>query len=130
VGAETSGERRQVGPVVWARKSETTGFSPAPGITVQPVVAESLMTCWITMEPGAEVALHHHPNEQLGVVVDGSVTVHANGESRTLETGDAYAVASDLPHHAVAGPNGVVLVETFVPVREDYYQRWQEAGGA
>jgi quercetin dioxygenase-like cupin family protein len=114
-------------PVIWARRTDIPPFSPAPGIEVQPVIGESLMTCWIAMQPGAVVAEHSHPNEQLGVVVEGSVTLTANGASRTLDVGDAYAVMPDLPHQAVAGPHGVLLVETFVPVRDDYRRMWQEA---
>lgn len=126
--AGNGGETRDASaPFTWARRSETAAFSPAPGIQIQPVIGESLMTCWIAMEPGAEVVRHSHPNEQLGVVVEGSVTITANGESRTLEVGDAYVVKPDLPHEGVAGPQGVLLVETFVPVREDYKSAWEAA---
>lgn len=113
----------------WARRSETTPFSPLPGIEVRPVIGEALMTCWITIEPGAEIPEHAHVNEQLGVVIDGSVTVTANGESRTLEIGDAYLVSPNAIHSGLAGPEGVVLVETFVPVRDDYKRAWEAAGG-
>jgi quercetin dioxygenase-like cupin family protein len=109
-------------PIRWARRAETVAFSPAPGISVQPVIGQSMMTCWISMEPGAIVAEHSHLNEQLGVVIEGSVTITAAGETRSLEAGDAYVVKSDQPHQGVAGPSGAVLVETFVPIREDYRQ--------
>ena len=111
--------------VTWVRRSETPAFSPAPGIQVQPVIGEALMTCWIAMEPGAVVVEHSHPNEQLGVVVEGSVTITAAGETRTMVVGDAYVVPSDLVHEGVAGPEGVVLVETFVPIREAYREAWE-----
>ena len=111
--------------VTWARRSEVPAFSPAPGIQVQPVIGESLMTCWIAMEPGAVVAEHSHPNEQLGVVVEGSVSITAEGETREMVVGDAYVVPKDLAHRGVAGANGVLLVETFVPIREEYAKAWQ-----
>jgi quercetin dioxygenase-like cupin family protein len=114
-------------PIQWARRADIAAFSPAPGISVQPVSGQSLMTCWISMEPGTIVAEHSHPNEQLGVVIEGSVTVVAAGETRTLKAGDAYVVRPDQPHQGVAGPNGVVLVETFVPIREDYRRAGAEA---
>ena len=114
-------------PVSWVRRAETTPFSPAPGIEVRPVIGGSLMTCWIDFAPGAEVPVHSHINEQLGVVIEGSITITVGNEERRLEVGDAYVVAPDIPHRAVAGPNGVVLVETFVPVREDYRRAWEEA---
>jgi quercetin dioxygenase-like cupin family protein len=111
--------------VTWARRSEVPPFSPAPGIQVQPVIGESLMTCWIAMEPGAIVAEHSHPNEQLGVVVEGSVSITAAGETREMVVGDAYVVPMDLAHRGVAGAQGVVLVETFVPIREEYAKAWR-----
>ena len=111
--------------VTWVRRSEVPPFSPAPGIQIQPVIGESLMTCWITMEPGAIVAEHSHANEQLGVVVEGSVSLTVAGETRQLEVGDAYLVPSDLPHNGVAGEDGVLLVETFVPIREEYAKAWR-----
>ena len=109
----------------WVRRSEVPPFLPAPGIQVQPVIGESLMTCWIAMEPGAIVAEHSHANEQLGVVVEGSVSLTVAGETRQLEVGDAYLVPSDLPHNGVAGAEGVLLVETFVPIREEYAKAWR-----
>ena len=111
--------------VTWVRRSEVPPFSPAPGIQVQPVIGESLMTCWIAMEPGAVVAEHSHPNEQLGVVVEGSVSITAEGETREMVVGDAYVVPKDLAHRGVAGANGVLLVETFVPIREEYAKAWR-----
>jgi quercetin dioxygenase-like cupin family protein len=111
--------------VTWVRRSEVPPFSPAPGIQIQPVIGETLMTCWITMEPGAIVAEHSHTNEQLGVVVEGSVSITAAGETREMVVGDAYVVPSDLAHSGVAGAEGVQLVETFVPVREEYAKAWR-----
>jgi quercetin dioxygenase-like cupin family protein len=113
--------------VIWARRSDVTPFSPAPGVNVRPIVGESLMTCWIAMDPGAVVAEHSHPNEQLGVVVEGSLTLTAAGTPREAVTGDAYVVPTGMTHSAVAGPEGVLLVETFVPVREDYVRAWRAA---
>ena len=113
----------------WVRRTEVPPFSPAPGIQIQPVIGESLMTCWIAMEPGAIVAEHSHVNEQLGVVAEGSVTLTAAGETRELVAGDAYLMPSDLAHSGVAGADGVLLVETFVPVREEYAKAWRAIAG-
>jgi quercetin dioxygenase-like cupin family protein len=116
--------------VTWVRRSQVPPFSPAPGIQIQPVIGESLMTCWIAMEPGAIVAEHSHANEQLGVVVEGSVSITAAGETRKMVVGDAYVVPSDLAHSGVAGDEGVLLVETFVPIREEYAKAWRAIANA
>ncbi len=109
---DVGNSRRQLRParvavrarsVTWVRRSQVPPFSPAPGIQIQPVIGESLMTCWIAMEPGAIVAEHSHVNEQLGVVVEGSVSITAAGETREMAVGDAYVVPSDLAHNGVAG---------------------------
>jgi quercetin dioxygenase-like cupin family protein len=82
------------------------------------------------MEPGAIVAKHSHQNEQLGVVVEGSVTLTISDETRATEAGDTYVVPSNAVHRAVAGPNGATLVETFVPVRDDYRRAWEAAAAS
>ncbi len=125
----TGAGSRATKSVTWVRRSEVAPFSPAPGIQIQPVIGESLMTCWIAMEPGAIVAEHSHANEQLGVVVEGSVTLTVAGETRELVVGDAYLVPSDLAHNGVAGADGVLLVETFVPIREEYAKAWRAIAG-
>ena len=90
---ETGSDSRSAKGATWVRRSEVPPFSPAPGIQIQPVIGESLMTCWIAMEPGAVVAEHSHVHEQLGVVVEGSVTLTVAGETRELVVGDAYLSA-------------------------------------
>ena len=122
---ESGADPRSAKSATWVRRSDVPPFSPAPGIQIQPVIGEALMTCWIVMEPGAIVAEHSHVNEQLGVVVEGSVSITAAGETREMVVGDAYVVPPDLPHHGVAGADGVLLVETFVPIREEYAKAWR-----
>lgn len=128
-GMETGAGLGAATSVTWVRRSEVPPFSPAPGIQIQPVIGESLMTCWIAMEPGAIVAEHSHVNEQLGVVVEGSVSITAAGETREMVVGDAYVVPTNLAHSGVAGADGVVLVETFVPIREEYANAWRAIAG-
>ncbi len=77
------------------------------------------------MEPGAVVAEHSHPHEQLGVVVEGSVSLTVGGETREMVAGDAYVVPSDVVHGGVAGADGVLIVDTFVPIREEYAKAWR-----
>lgn len=115
--------------MTWARRADTPAFTPAPGIRVQPLIGNSLMTCWISMDPGAVVVEHSHPNEQLGVVVQGSVTITVGDETREMLNGDAYVVPPDLVHSGVAGSEGVLLVETFVPIRDGYADAWRAVAG-
>lgn len=115
----------QNAPIVWPRKADIPAYSPAPGVLIQPFFGESMMTCWITVEPGATVPPHAHVHEQSGVVIEGSTTLIANGETRLVGPGEGYLVPSNVEHSGVAGPDGAVLVETFVPIREDYRRAWE-----
>jgi hypothetical protein len=46
-----------------------------------------------------------------------------------MVVGDAYVVPSNLTHSGVAGEDGVLLVETFVPIREEYAKAWRAVAG-
>ena len=109
----------------WVRRDDIPAFSPSPGFYIQPVIGESVMTCWTALDPGAVVKEHSHANEQLGVVIEGSIDLTAGGETRTVGAGEAYVVPPHLPHSAVIGDAGVLIIETFVPVRDDYVRAWR-----
>jgi len=63
---------------------------------------------------------HHHEHEQLGLCVQGSVTFTIDGERRVLGPGGTWRITSNLPHDAVAGPDGAILVDIFAPARADW----------
>ena len=74
----------------------------------------------IELEPDAVLPEHNHDNEQLGLVIDGSITFTIGSERQTLTAGMTYAIPSDTPHEAVIGPEGAVVIDVFAPVREDW----------
>lgn len=119
-------EKDQAG-VQWVNRDDVHPMSTAAGVEMRPMFGEGFLTCWVTLEPGAGVAQHSHVHEQIGVVTRGSLTVTAEGETRTLGVNEAYLVAPDVPHAATAGPEGAELVETFVPVREDFRELWERS---
>jgi quercetin dioxygenase-like cupin family protein len=48
------------------------------------------------------------------------LTFNIGGESRTLHAGDTYVIPSNVPHDAVTGPQGCVVIDVFAPVRADW----------
>jgi len=96
------------------------GFDPAPGIRMSVMSGKNVMTNWVKIEPNVSVPLHSHPHEQLGLVVEGQITMVIGGEARALVPGHAYRIPGNLPHSAVAGPAGCLVVDIFSPVREEY----------
>ncbi len=111
----------------WVHRDDLASFSPAPGVTLRAVFAGTAMTAWITIEPHTTLAIHHHPNEQIGVVLEGAIEVTIAGESRLLRPGHAYTVPPNLPHGGVTGADGCLLPETFAPPRADYLAMAQAA---
>jgi quercetin dioxygenase-like cupin family protein len=74
----------------------------------------------VELAPGAIVPEHRHDHEQLGMCIEGSITFTVDGERRELGPGGTWHIPSDMPHDAVAGPGGAVVVDIFAPVRADW----------
>jgi len=121
----SSGESERRSKATWVRREDIPAFSPGPGFYIQPVIGETVMTCWTALDPGAVVPDHNHANEQLGVVIEGSIDLTVSGETRTVGAGEAYVVPPNASHSAVIGDDGVLIIETFVPVRDDYVRAWK-----
>ena len=90
------------------------------GVTARVVNGERMTLAAVDLEPGAVVAEHHHENEQLGFVIQGTLTFTIGGEKRELCAGDTYSIPSNVPHDAVAGPEGCTVVDVFAPIRSDW----------
>lgn len=74
----------------------------------------------IEFEAGVELPEHRHDNEQLGLLLSGSLTLCVGGETRALGPGELWRIPPDVPHSGRAGPQGAVAVEVFGPPREDW----------
>ena len=73
----------------------------------------------VELEPGALVPEHHHVSEQLGMVIEGSVSFRVDDEERELGPGGTWNIPSDVPHEVRAGPHGAVVIDVFSPTRRD-----------
>ena len=60
------------------------------------------------LDAGAVVPEHSHENEQLGIVLRGTLNLRVGDEERVLGAGGTYRILSNTPHHAEAGPEGAV----------------------
>jgi quercetin dioxygenase-like cupin family protein len=102
------------------------GFQLARGVTAKALFGEGAMLNLVQLGPGAVVACHSHPHEQLGLILRGSITLNVDGTDHPLRERDGYTLPSDIEHGATAGPEGALVLDVFRPVREDY----REAAGA
>jgi quercetin dioxygenase-like cupin family protein len=102
------------------------------GAVARAVRGDRITFAVVDVEPNVLVPEHHHPNEQVGVVLRGAITMTVAGESRRLGVGDTYVIPGDVPHAAETGPDGATVVDVFDPPREDWEQleRLEPSSGA
>ena len=84
------------------------------------IVGRNASLAVVELEPKAVVPEHRHEHEQLGLCIRGSITFRIDGERRELGPGGTWRITSNLPHDAVAGPDGATVVDIFSPVRADW----------
>jgi quercetin dioxygenase-like cupin family protein len=90
------------------------------GVRGRPAVGEKASLVHLVLDPDAVVPEHHHPHEQTGILLEGSLRFTVGGETKELKPGDMWVIPGETPHDVVAGPNGATLVELFAPPREDW----------
>ena len=103
--------------------SRLSDISPIPiwgGVLARGVEGDRLTLAIVELAPGSLVPEHHHANEQLGIVLKGSLDFRIGTERRELAVGDLYRIPGDVPHEVIAGPEGAVVVDVFSPVRADW----------
>jgi unsaturated pyranuronate lyase len=74
----------------------------------------------VELDPGAVVPEHSHENEQVGFLVQGSMTFTIGGETGQMVPGSSWRILANVPHSVVAGPEGAVAIEVFAPRRDDW----------
>jgi quercetin dioxygenase-like cupin family protein len=98
-------------------------MAPLPiwdGILARAVHGERVSFAVVELAPDSHVPEHRHENEQLGVLVSGSMRFRIGDETRELAPGSVWTIPSNEPHEVTAGPQGAVAVEVFAPRREDW----------
>ena len=92
----------------------------APGVTLRIFSSAQVMLSLVEMDPGAVVAPHLHPHEQLGIWLAGDAEATIGDSHKRVRAGDSYYIPGGTQHSFVAGPNGGRALDIFQPPREDY----------
>ena len=93
------------------------------GVHGRVVHGERITLGVIELDPDSHVPEHHHENEQLGICLAGSLRFRVGDEERELRAGGTWTIPGNVPHEVHVGPEGAVVIDVFVPPRED----WREA---
>lgn len=93
------------------------------GVTARAVASGLTTFSYIELDPDAHVPEHRHVNEQVGVLVAGSVRFRIGDEERELVPGSTWCILENVPHEVWAGREGAALIEVFAPRRDDWGDR-------
>lgn len=92
----------------------------APGLTTTIFTGDHAMLSVVRFEPHCKGTLHHHPQEQWGVCLEGSGTRFQGDAVVAVSQGDFWRTPGDVPHTMESGPDGMVVLDVFAPPRKEY----------
>ena len=92
----------------------------AEGVSTRIFCGEQAMLSLVDIEPNAKGKIHSHPEEQWGLLIEGSGMRIQGGEEIEIKKGDFWQTPSGVGHGIIAGPEGAKILDVFSPPRENY----------
>src|SRR3954471_4263070 len=118
-------------PGRFVRVSDLDPLQLVPGMAFRPVSTETVMTNFVTFEPNAPAAMHHHSEQQIAIVLSGELTFTVGEDTRVMHGGDCVVIPPHVPHGGVAGPEGCTALDVFTPPRAGILEAMSvQPGGA
>ena len=102
----------------------------APGIEANIFPGENVMLSVVRIEPHARGTVHSHPEEQWGVMLEGTCTRIQGGEEIECAVGDFWYTPGGTLHGIRGGPAGALVLDIFSPPRSEYKQAGSGFGAA
>lgn len=91
---------------------------PLAGITRQTIHGENQTLVRYVYQPGSVFPVHQHPEEQITIILGGSIDFTVDGAPLTLSAGDVALIPANVPHGAtVTGREIVETLNTMAPRR-------------
>ena len=92
----------------------------AEGVSTRIFPGDQAMLSVVRLDPDSYSDEHSHPQEQWGVILEGSGVRIQNGKEYIVSAGDFWRTPGDIVHAFRAGSNGAKLLDIFSPPREEY----------
>lgn len=108
-------------PTAAGRFVALANIGPTPfaaGLEFQPVVGQNTMLNFVRFAPHAAAPVHVHAEEQLVIILEGTLQFHLDGEVRSLGVGDVAVVPPWVPHGAHTEDDACFQVDVFNPPRQ------------
>jgi len=92
----------------------------ADGLDARIFPGENVMLSIVSIGPNKSGEIHEHPQEQWGVMLEGSGVRIQDGVEHDVQAGDFWQTPSNVSHGLEAGPEGAVVLDIFSPPRDEY----------
>jgi quercetin dioxygenase-like cupin family protein len=90
------------------------------GVIARARYGAELTLAVVELDPNSAIPEHSHPNEQVGLLIEGSATFRVGSVARSLSPGASWCIPAHAPHEVHVGAEGAVIVEAFAPPRDDW----------
>lgn len=94
--------------------------SLADGVSTRIFPGEQAMLSVVKIEAESESSRHSHPEEQWGVLLEGSGIRVQDDVEYAVSAGDFWQTPGGVPHSFRAGEDGAVIIDIFSPPRAEY----------
>jgi len=92
-------------------------FEILPGLNFQPVLGERSLLNFVSFDAHASAPRHSHEEEQLVLVLEGSIEFEIDGTVKVLNAGDVAVIPPWVPHSARTVGTPCLEVDVFTPPR-------------
>ena len=92
----------------------------AEGLETRIFPGENVMLSVVRIGPNRSGEIHSHPQEQWGVMLEGSGVRIQDGIEHEVRAGDFWQTPGHVEHGLKAGPEGAVILDVFSPPRDEY----------
>ena len=91
-----------------------------PGANSRLIAGRGAQLSFLQMSPGLSFAAHLHPEEQLMIVLRGSIDELILDAAKTMTKGDLLYLPATMVHGGKVGDKGCDVLDVFFPPRPDY----------
>ena len=92
----------------------------AEGLETRIFPGENVMISVVRVGPNKAGEIHNHPQEQWGVMLEGSGVRIQDGVEHEVRSGDFWQTPGQVSHGFRAGSEGAVILDIFSPPRDEY----------
>ena len=102
------------------RYADVPTIELAPGSTAHVVSGGRVTLNFVEAVPNSIVPIHRHENEQMVIIIDGSIDFVIEGKQYHVEKGDVIVLPPNTEHGAYFTEKGARVIDAFSPPRHDY----------